>query len=284
MRRLSGAVLGAVLVAVVGFPGPAAAHVTVDPAGAVQGGYARVVFRVPNERDSASVTKLAVRFPDEHPVPGVRTMPVPGWNVTVKTRSLEQPLDRHGVRVDTVVSELIWTASPGKTAIPPGQFLEFPVSMGPLPETLALAFTALQTYSGGDTVTWGEVPSATAEPEHPAPVLALAKAPTRDPGVPTAAAGGPTAPAGRGEDNSGGTPLWLGGLALLAGLIGLVLGVVALRRTRDTGGWADFDELDESDELDEEVGGEPSGEQPDDEQEPPPPPPRRPSPRPQTPP
>src|SRR4051794_19528073 len=39
------------VVAVLGFAGVAQAHVTVNPNAAVQGGYARVAFRVPTESD-----------------------------------------------------------------------------------------------------------------------------------------------------------------------------------------------------------------------------------------
>jgi uncharacterized protein YcnI len=45
MKRLA-LVTGAVLVAVFGFAAPAAAHVTVNPQEATQGGYARLAFRV----------------------------------------------------------------------------------------------------------------------------------------------------------------------------------------------------------------------------------------------
>ena len=36
--------------------GPASAHVTVNPREAVQGGYAKLAFRVPNEKAGASTT------------------------------------------------------------------------------------------------------------------------------------------------------------------------------------------------------------------------------------
>ncbi len=60
-RRLYAALVVAVALTL-GVAAPAAAHVTVEPRDAVQGGYARVAFRVPNERDNASTTRVEVRF------------------------------------------------------------------------------------------------------------------------------------------------------------------------------------------------------------------------------
>ena len=59
--------LGAVVAAVLGVAGPASAHVTVNPNEATQGGYGRVAFRVPNESDTASTTKLEVNLPENAP-------------------------------------------------------------------------------------------------------------------------------------------------------------------------------------------------------------------------
>ena len=47
------------------------AHVTVNPREATQGGYAKLAFRVPNERDNAGTTKLEVNFPTDHPFASV---------------------------------------------------------------------------------------------------------------------------------------------------------------------------------------------------------------------
>ena len=66
----AGAVAG---VAVLALAGPAVAHVSVQPEGeAAKGGYAVVNFKVPNERDNASTTKVEVTFPSEHPLASVK--------------------------------------------------------------------------------------------------------------------------------------------------------------------------------------------------------------------
>ncbi len=58
MRRTlilrTGVLFAACAVAVLAFAAPAAAHVTVSSANATQGGYTKLTFRVPNEKDTAS--------------------------------------------------------------------------------------------------------------------------------------------------------------------------------------------------------------------------------------
>ena len=53
---------------------PALAHVTINPGSAEKGGFTKIAFRVPNERDKASTTKLEVTIPADHPLryrPGI---------------------------------------------------------------------------------------------------------------------------------------------------------------------------------------------------------------------
>ncbi|MFG2042936.1 DUF1775 domain-containing protein, partial [Dactylosporangium sp. NPDC048998] len=58
MRRTvllrAGVAVLAAAAAALALPGPVSAHVTVSSASAVQGGYSKVTFRVPNEKDNAS--------------------------------------------------------------------------------------------------------------------------------------------------------------------------------------------------------------------------------------
>ncbi|MEG8276216.1 YcnI family copper-binding membrane protein [Streptomyces sp. AHA2] len=161
-------------VAVLALSAPAFAHVTVQPEGtAAKGGYAVVDFKVPNERDDASTTKLEVNFPTDHPLASVMPQPVPGWKVQVTKSKLDKPLDE---KISEAVSKVTWTAE-GK-GIEPGYFQKFPVSLGQLPEdTDTLAFKALQTYSNKEVVRWIEVPQeGKEEPDNPAPVLELSAA------------------------------------------------------------------------------------------------------------
>jgi periplasmic copper chaperone A len=218
-------------VAVIGFAGVAQAHVTVDPDQATQGGYTRVAFRVPTESDTASTTKLDVFLPTDQPVASVSTMPVPGWTVQVTTSKLATPLtDDDGNKVTEAVSQITWTAS-ADGAVKPGQFQEFPVSLGPLPKTGQLVFKVLQTYSDGTVVRWIDpVVAGQAEPEHPAPVLSLAAAGAEG-GAATPSGPAPVAGA-RAGSSSDAVPVTFGVIGAVLGLAGLVLGALALARAR----------------------------------------------------
>ncbi|MEW2396580.1 YcnI family protein [Streptomyces sp. NPDC046862] len=178
MKASRFAAVGAVAAsAVVVLSSPAFAHVSVAPEGtAAKGGYATVNFKVPNERDDASTTKLEVTLPTDHPLASVQPEAVDGWKVEVTRSKLDKPLDLHGEKIDEAVSKVTWTAT-GK-GIEPGFFQKFPLSVGQLPEdTDELVFKALQTYSNKEVVRWIEVPKeGEEEPENPAPVLALSAA------------------------------------------------------------------------------------------------------------
>ncbi|MET9102826.1 MULTISPECIES: YcnI family copper-binding membrane protein [Streptomyces] len=163
--------------AVLGVASPALAHVSVQPEGtAAKGGYAVVDFKVPNERDNASTTKLEVTFPTDHPLASAMPEPIDGWKIQVTKATLDKPIELHGKQISEAVSKITWTAT-GK-GVEPGFFQKFPVSVGTLPEdTDELVFKAIQTYSNKEVVRWIEVQEDGAEePENPAPVLALSAA------------------------------------------------------------------------------------------------------------
>ncbi|MFF4881133.1 YcnI family protein [Micromonospora sp. NPDC000668] len=220
----------AVATAVLGFAGPASAHVTVNPKEATQGGYARVAFRVPNESDTASTTKVEVVLPENAPVGSVSTMPVPGWTVAMEKRKVDPPIEVHGSPITEAVAKLTWTAT-GDAGVKPGQFQEFPVSMGPLPQVNTMVFKTVQTYSDGNVSRWIEEPTPGAEePEHPAPVLTLTAASPSASAAPAAA--GVAATDDDDDDEGEGAAVGLGVAGLVAGLAGLVLGGLAFARTR----------------------------------------------------
>jgi uncharacterized protein len=170
----AGAVAGS---AVLALSAPAFAHVTVQPESTpAKGGYTVVDFKVPNERDNASTTKLEVNFPTDHPLASVMPEPIDGWKIDVTKSTLAKPIERHGKKITEAVTKVTWTAD-GK-GIEPGYFEKFPVSVGALPDnTDQLVFKALQTYSNKEVVRWIEVPQqGQEEPDNPAPVLQLAAA------------------------------------------------------------------------------------------------------------
>lgn len=212
---------------------PAAAHVTVSSPNATQGGYSTVTFKVPNESDEASTTKVEVNLPKDTPVASVSVRPVPGWTVVAEKAKLATPLEVHGAQVTEAVSKITWTAS-AAAAIKPGEFQVFDVSMGPLPAAPQMIFKALQTYSDGTVVRWIDEPTTDGtEPESPAPVLKLAAAGgSAAPATADAAtAPGTQSAAVAGEGSSGSTPgtvLGLAGAGL--GLLALIVALLAYRR------------------------------------------------------
>lgn len=222
--------LGAVATAVFGFAAPASAHVTVNPREATQGGYGRFAFRVPNESDTAATTRVEVVLPENAPVGSVSTMPVAGWTVAVEKRKVDPPVEVHGSQLSEVVSKLTWTAAPGG-GVKPGEFQEFPVSMGPLPQVDRMVFKTLQTYSDGNVQRWIEEPTPGGEePESPAPVLNLTGAsPSAAPVAQEAADDDDDDDA---DEGGSGLAVGLGVAGLVAGLAGLGLGGAAFARTR----------------------------------------------------
>ncbi|MFV2084364.1 YcnI family protein [Micromonospora sp. LOL_021] len=234
----------AVLVGVLGLAAPAAAHITVNPSQATVGDYARLAFRVPNESDEHSTVEVEVVMPEDAPVASVTLARVPGWTADVQVAPVDPPLEVHGAQVTEAVSRIVWTADSPQTGVQPGEFVEFPVSLGPLPDAEQLVFKSLQTYSDGTVVRWIEVPvPGEEEPATPASVLTLTSAQEDSP----VAGGGqepvdneaPTADTSTadtstaGSDNGGnGAALGVGIAGLLAGLGGLALGGLAFARTR----------------------------------------------------
>jgi uncharacterized protein YcnI len=222
--------------------GTAFAHVTVQPQGeAAKGGYATVNFKVPNERDNASTVKLEVSLPADHPMASAMPQPVPGWKAVVTKTKPAKPLEVHGKQITEVPSKITWTADGGKIA--PGEFQQFPVSLGRLPEDAdQLVFKALQTYSNKEVVRWIEEPKQDGEePESPAPVLKLSAA-TDDHhggGAKDASAKGDSKNAGHDEekksqaasgDSSDSTARVLGIVGILVGAAGVAFGILAGRR------------------------------------------------------
>jgi periplasmic copper chaperone A len=235
-RRRTGRLVAASLAGVavsIATASAAQAHVTVQPSEVEGGGFSVVSFRVPNERDDAATTRLRVTLPEDQPMGSVRTTPVPGWKISTETRQLDEPIELFGEELDTVVSEITWKAT--DEGIQPGQYVDFDVSIGQLPESGELVFQAEQTYSSGEKVDWNEVAVGDAEPEHPAPVLSLtppAADGTADPAAATAtgADGAADAETDSTDEAAADTdssnqalPLTLSGLALVLSMVAVGL-------------------------------------------------------------
>jgi uncharacterized protein len=164
---------------------------------------------------------------------------MPGWTPKVVTAKLAKPVQTDDGEVTEGVKEIVWSAEP-KAAIPPGQFLDFPISTEiPGKAGTELAFKTLQYYDNGEVVRWIGGPSS----EEPAPQIDV----TAAGGVLQDVAGSETAPpspssapAEAGESSSssgsGGASKGLGIAALVIGALGLIAGGTALIRSRRTVG------------------------------------------------
>jgi periplasmic copper chaperone A len=220
---------------VVAGAGVASAHITVSAPEATSGGSDAVItFRVPNESESARTVGLKVRLPTDTPIASVLVQPKVGWLVSVRQSKLSTPIKTDDGEITEAVSEITWRVSPAALGIGPGQFDEFVVIAGQLPEAKSLTFKAIQTYGDDSTVSWIEepAPGSSAEPEHPAPVLTLGGAASK-PEASSTAASHPATDAADSSDAAskatGITGIVLGGLGVLLGFAALA---VALRRRR----------------------------------------------------
>jgi len=234
--RAGGALAAAGVIALVAAPS-ASAHVTANVTTAVQGSYAKITFRVPNELPDAGTVKVQITFPDSYPIPGASVKPVPGWKSQIDIQPLAAPVKENNADVKKAVKTITWTADPG-TRVNPGEFQEFDVSAGPLPDdTDELQFPAVQSYDNGTVVNWTDQPAAAGqkEPEHPAPSIKLqtkANAPGAMDMSSMGATGGVTDTASSTTVGSDNTARWLGGAGLLVGALGVGFGAVAVLRSR----------------------------------------------------
>ncbi|MBN1091810.1 YcnI family protein [Blastococcus sp. TML/M2B] len=206
----------------------ASAHVTAASADAAPGGYGKVVFRVPNESDTASTVGLRIQVPAEAALASLRVQPVPGWTATLTSSELPEPLEAHGQEITSYVSVVEFRATgPG---IAPGEFQEFALSGGPFPDADELTYPTVQSYSDGTESAWIEPAVDGEEPERPAPVLSLAADSGAD------GAGGDessteSAAESGSDDGTATAALVVAVIALVGAVAAVVLGLRAGRRT-----------------------------------------------------
>ena len=213
------------------FGGVAKAHVTVQPPEITQGSYTKLTFRVPNELPDASTTGLRVQLPPDSPFASVSVKPKTGWTVTTTDANLATPTTNDdGETVSTYVSEISWTGG----EIKPGEFDEFEVSVGPVPDDVTeLSFPTIQIYSNGEQVAWIDKPTADGEEgEHPAPTVTLVAASGDDEhGAATTATTAVSASAESASattDDNDDTAKGLAIVAIVVGGLAIVLAIVAI--------------------------------------------------------
>ena len=151
-------------------------------------------------------------MPAAHPLGSVSPRTIPGWSIATTTAKLDKPIVTDDGTTTEYLDSITWTATDG--GIPPEQYQDFDISAGKLPASGSLSFTVDQSYSDGSVVHWDEATKAgAAEPEHPAPVLAIK-----------------TADAGGNDD----TALGLSIAALALGLIAVTVAALGFRRRKVT--------------------------------------------------
>ncbi|MFC0678379.1 YcnI family protein [Lysobacter korlensis] len=227
--------LGAGLLLAVATPLAAAAHVTITPDSAEPGGYTTLTVRVPNESETESTVRLDLRLPSDTPIGSVRYVPMPGWTTETEREQFDPAVEAGGTEIAEAVTSISWTAEPG-FEIGDGEFQEFTVSLGPVPDIDSLVLKADQHYSDGSVVSWSETGE---DAEHPAPVLYVnAEAPAGHHGDATdgtdADTAGTETPAAASDTAPASSPdvlaRVLGIAGLVAGAIGIAFGITARRR------------------------------------------------------
>lgn len=214
---------------------PASAHVTVNPREATAGSYTKLSVRVPNESPTAGTVAVAVSLPTDTPLASVSVKPHPGWTAEVTRTTLPEPVTSGDLEITEAVTKITWTAQPG-VRVAPGQFEEFDISVGPLPEDVdALSFPSTQTYDDGEVVAWDQPATADGEePEHPAPLLTLLPSDGDGHGAPATVETVPAATTSA-VDTTDETARVLGAGGLGIGVLGLgAAGLATVRARRRT--------------------------------------------------
>lgn len=211
-------------------PLAASAHVHVDPDQASPGSYTLLTFRVPTESATAGTVRVEVDFPTATPFTSLSYQPVPGWSAEITTSKLPKPVKISGATVTEAPTKIVWTADSG-VQIAPGQFQQFSVSAGVVPDTGSIMMPATQTYSDGSVVKWDQpTPASGNEPEHPAPTLYINDAPPNE-ATPTIVSSTTAAsPAESGASSVDAVALGVGVTGVAIAAIALVVAVFALTR------------------------------------------------------
>ena len=149
----------------------AAAHINAELDGAGPGEFGLITLLVPTESGKADTVKLQVRIPDDVQLRTVRAQPVAGWSIDIAKRTIPPIYKDDGTPVTEVVDSVTWTAEgPG---IEEGQFGQFALYVGPLPDETELALPTVQTFADGTADDWNQPANDSADPEFPAPTVTI---------------------------------------------------------------------------------------------------------------
>lgn len=232
-RVVVGLATGGVLALAIGTT--ASAHVSIAEDEVAAGSYSLLTFGIPHGCDGSPTTEVRIQLPES--IPEVTPTVNPNWDVEKVMTGLAEPLDDgYGGQLTERVSEVVYTAT---TPLAADLRDAFVLSLK-IPDDAAgstLSFPTIQTCEAGETAWIEETTAGGAEPEHPAPSVAVVDADAAAGATEVAveaAAVTEEQPAVVAADDGGGdgpaTGLAIAGL--VAGLGGLALGGVALARSR----------------------------------------------------
>lgn len=208
----------------IGLPLAANAHVTITPDTAPAGSDAVITFKVPNESATATTDKIELVMPTDHPFLSVQYVPVAGWTAQLVTEALAKPVTVDDDVIDTAVTKVIWTASPG-SEIPDGAVQEFSLALEPVPNAGSVTLPAVQFYSDGTTVSWAD---RGVDARHPAPVLYINDAAPNAGSTGNAGTAATATPSVSADDAAAVADVSNDVIARLLGLSGLILGAAGL--------------------------------------------------------
>lgn len=149
----------------------AAAHISTSPA-EVPVGHGYTQFSIPHGCDGSPTTSLSIQIPAG--LAGVKPEVVPGWEISLTTSELPEPVEMFGEEQTEGVTEVTWTGGPLEDAYLQKFGLSFFASESLEGETIA--FPAVQGCEQGVT-RWIETAlEGEEEPEHPAPAVTFVAA------------------------------------------------------------------------------------------------------------
>jgi uncharacterized protein YcnI len=107
MMGISRSAAALAAVALAGGIGPATAHVTASPNEAAAGSYFQSAFTVPHGCSGSPTIAVRIKIPDG--VTSVKPQMKPGWQIEIKNRKLDTPIDAgHGRMISETVDEVAW--------------------------------------------------------------------------------------------------------------------------------------------------------------------------------
>lgn len=105
--RISTLVAAVVAMACAAGIGSASAHVTASPNEAAAGSYFQTAFTVPHGCSGSPTIAVRIKIPNG--VISVKPQMKPGWQIEIKNRRLDRPIDAgHGNMITEIVDEVAW--------------------------------------------------------------------------------------------------------------------------------------------------------------------------------